>query len=541
MLPAMTDPYSGIRGAVRALSLAAAVIFSSASTTGGEWIVRSTPLFDVYCPADSAFNIDASMKTIEKAYARSSDIFRHQSDTVIRIVLNRDQASSSPEPFAVSGGGGYYQPAVAGVAEIPFCHDEDLFFRACVHELSRALLAEYFGARAPGLGWFIDGAAWYAALDFDEEAASAACPDKIEHNADLLKRIPALRGYVGRRAVQAFLAFLESSQGPDAARMLAEGLREGGGFSEAVRAVTGLSGKESSARFLNFVDARRRAGCGQADNPSRRNVGYGEGQAFILLPLYADAHGKMICMARGFESWSLCVYPGDAGGFKSPAGGRMDEFYSAAAFVNRRAAVSQDGSIYTYVSRTGSGETVFIGDCGTGALIARKTMPFRAVYDPELSPDGGMLVFSGFTGRRSELYLYRWREDRIEQLTSTPAVRRFPSFNADGASLLYSRREITRKGISRYCIFTVGLDGKPEVPVHADGRDDLHPRMSGNGKKIVFTSIENGASCIKSFDTDTGAEETVKGAAGAVFPLFTPGGDIVYSQYRDGVFRIFGR
>ena len=80
-----------------------------------------------------------------------------------------------------------------------------------MHELEQGSLAEYFEP-APGPRLVHRRGRMVRGPDFDEEAASAASPDKIERNADLLKRIPALCGYAGRRAVQAFLAFLESSQ-----------------------------------------------------------------------------------------------------------------------------------------------------------------------------------------------------------------------------------------------------------------------------------------------------------------------------------------
>ena len=224
-------------------------------------------------------------------------------------------------------------------------------------------------------------------------------------------------------------------------------------------------------------------------------------------------------------------------------------------------SLSPDGKYITYIAY-GSllrGEVfpdLYLADAETGKRLARlvktTTNPdfeqLRFIYSqPEFSPDGKTLAFTGQRGGRDVLYLLDVKSRKVTKRFDLPLDQiSSPSFSPDGRRIVFSGMH---QGMSD--LYTVSLDQPGHQQLTKDGHGDLQPRWSPDGKSIAFSSdrgeetdfgiLKIGKLKISVLDLETGKVSVLPNQAGLnINPQWAPDGrSIAYLTDRTGISNLF--
>ncbi len=116
--------------------------------------------------------------------------------------------------------------------------------------------------------------------------------------------------------------------------------------------------------------------------------------------------------------------------------------------------------------------------------------------NPEWSPDGRYIVFSGLVNGTGDLYLYDLRDEHTERLTYDSHSNIHPSWSPDGNFIVFSTEKIKqREPAKKYSFDLEIIDVRTKKVQTLDvfrGADNLNPRFSSDGGYIYFLSNADG-------------------------------------------------
>jgi len=224
-------------------------------------------------------------------------------------------------------------------------------------------------------------------------------------------------------------------------------------------------------------------------------------------------------------------------------------------------SLSPDGKFISYIAY-GSllrGEVfpeLYLANAQTGKRISRlvktTTNPdfeqLRFIYSqPEFSPDGKLLAFSGQRGGRDVLYVLNVKSrDIVKSFDVQLDQVLSPTFSPDGRKIIFSGM---KHGISD--LYMVSFDAPGMQQLTKDMYGDLQPQWSPDGKTIAFSSdrgddtdfsiLKIGKMKICLYDLETGKVEVLPGQGGLnINPQWAPDGkSIAFLSDRTGISNLF--
>lgn len=129
-------------------------------------------------------------------------------------------------------------------------------------------------------------------------------------------------------------------------------------------------------------------------------------------------------------------------------------------------------------------------------------------FNPEWSPDGRYIVFSGLVEGIGNLYTYDNRTGNIKKLTGGFSSKIHPSWSPDGNLIVYVDEVInTNRQAKKFSTDLKIIDIRTNNIKNLDvfpGADNLNPRFSHDGKTIYFLSNSDGFRNLFAYDLDSG-------------------------------------
>jgi len=128
-------------------------------------------------------------------------------------------------------------------------------------------------------------------------------------------------------------------------------------------------------------------------------------------------------------------------------------------------------------------------------------------FNPEWSPDGGHIVFSGSVEGIGDLYIYDNRTGNIKKLTDGFSSKIQPSWSPDGNLIVYVDEVInTNRQAKKFStdlkIIDIKTNNIKKLNVFP-GADNLNPRFSHDGKTIYFLSNSDGFRNLFAYEVDS--------------------------------------
>jgi len=522
--------------------LAAALLFCSAGPMAAQYFGKNkvqyssfafqiirTEHFEVYFyERERAAALDAA-RMAERGYARLSRIFHRQFQSRKAIILYASQSDFQQTNVTDVGGEG-----TGGVTEVfkqrmvlPFTGSYAELEHVLQHEMVHQFQFDVFSRGRIGGGlqtlsnvnpplWFMEGMAEYLSLGpIDPLTAMWLRDASLEGRLPTIEQMTfdprifpyhfghALWAYVGERWGDEVIGEIlqqSVSSGIEAAfgRTLGRSLEElSDDWHDAVH-TTFLP------QLVDHYRARRIA----KNILSQRRTGGGIHLAPALSP-----DGKDIAFLTEGNSFFVDLYLGDAetGRVKRRlVKSTMNTNYESLRFINSAGSFSPDGKSFAIAVKHRDRDDLVILDVKRDREEGRIRIPVNGATSPSWSPDGRQLVFTGYDGGWSDLFIINRDGSDLRRLTNDRYADLHPAWSPDGKTIAFTtdRGPETDFATLRFGNMRVGLyhldSGKIELLNHMDRGKNIDPVWAPDGRSLAFVSDRTGISNIFLYDFTDG-------------------------------------
>ncbi len=488
-------------------------------------IIR-TEHFEVYFyERERAAALDAA-RMAERGYARLSRILHHQFQARKPIILYAS-ATDFQQTNAIQGD---LSEATGGVTE-PFKHRMVLPFTGSYAELEHVLQHEMVhqfqfdvysrGQIGGGLQtlsnvapplWFMEGMAEYLSLGpIDALTAMWLRDAALEGNLPTIEQLTfdprvfpyhfghALWAYVGERWGDEVIGeILQASvtSGIEGAfkRALGRSLEElSEDWRDAVQTtfLPQLADHYRARRIAKPVLTQQRSGgtfhLAPALSPDGRDIAFlSEGNSFFVDLYLADAESGRV-KQRLVKS-------------------TINTNYESLRFINSAGSFSPDGRFFAIAVKHKERDDLVIIDVKRRREERRIPITLNGATSPSWSPDGKQIVFTGYDGGISDLFIVNSDGTDLRRLTNDRYADLSPTWSPDGKTIAFTtdRGAATDFATLRFGNMRVALyhidSGTIELLEHMDHGKNINPVWAPDGKSLVFVSDRTGISNLFMYD-----------------------------------------
>src|SRR3989454_3628539 len=487
--------------------------------------VIRTEHFEVYFyERERTAALDAA-RMAERGYARLSRILHHQFQARKPIILYASQSDFQQTNVTFIGGEG-----TGGVTEVfkqrmvlPFTGSYAELEHVLQHEMVHQFQFDVFSRGRIGGGlqtlsavnpplWYMEGMAEYLSLGpIDPLTAMWLRDAALEGRLPSIQQLTfdprvfpyhfghALWAYVGERWGDEVIGeILQAS--------VSSGIE--GAFRRALgRSLDELSDDWHDAVQTTFLPqlvdhyrARRIA----KNILSQQRSGGGYHLAPALSP-----DGKDIAFLTEGNSFFVDLYLGDAetGRVKRRLDkATMDRKHQSLRLINSAGPFSPDGQALAIPVKQKGRDDLVILDVKRDREARRIRLPLSGATSPSWSPDGQRIVFTGYEGGWSDLFMVNRDGSDLRRLTNDRYADLHPAWSPDGKTIAFTtdRGPATDFSTLRFGNMRIGLyhidSGNIEVLNHMDRGKNIDPVWAPDGKSLAFVSDRTGISNIFLYD-----------------------------------------
>ena len=487
--------------------------------------IIQTEHFDVYFyDAERPAAMDAA-RMAERSYARLSRVLNHQYRERKPIIL---YASHSDFQQTNALGGEEPSEGTGGVTDfarqrmvLPFTGSYEELEHVLQHEMTHQFQYDIWSRGIAGAGlqtimnvnpplWFVEGMAEYLSLGpVDANTAMWLRDAALEGHLptiEQLERDPRVFPY---RYGHAILAFIGERWGDEAlGAILQSTMGGGGGLDGAFRRTIGISLRQLSdqwrdavvKRYLPEVADRQRARAFAHEVLNKKNS---KGTLHLAPALSPDGKNIAYFSERDFYFVDLWLADATTGEVRRRLlKSSYSSNYETFRFINSAAAYSPDGKLLTISAKRGPRDVILVGDVEHNRLLRQIRIPLDGVSTPSFSADGSQIVFTGYSGGLSDLFIINTDGTGFRRLTDDKYADLHPVWSPDGRTIAFATDRgpdtdfrTLRIGNMRIALYHLDT-GRIELLPNMDAGRNSSPQWSPDGKEIAFVSDRTGVSDI---------------------------------------------
>ncbi|HXF94792.1 MAG TPA: hypothetical protein VNI61_01700, partial [Gemmatimonadales bacterium] len=539
-----------------------------------DWKIIQTEHFDVYYyDREREAALDAA-RMAERAYARLSRVLHHEfrgRKPIILYASHSDFQQTNALPGEVSEG-------TQGVTEffkhrmvLPFTGAYADFEHVLQHEMVHQFQYDVYSRGRPGSGiqtlirvnppgWFMEGMAEYLSLGpIDPHTAmwlrDAALEGKLP-SIEELSYNPYIFPY---RFGHAIFSYVGERWGDEVVGEILQASATGG-IEGAVKRATGLTLEQLSDDWRDAVqttylpqlaDHYRARRIAQVVLNQRRTSG-----TYNLAPaLTPDGRQVAFFSERNGFFVDLWLADAETGRVRRRlVRSALSSNYESLRFIFSSGAFSPDGRYFAIAVKHEDRDDLVILDVRRGREERRIEVPLNGLQTPSWSPDGQQLVFTGFDGGLSDLYLINRDGSGLRRLTHDRYADLQPVWSPDGTTLAFTtdRGPDTDFDLLRFGNLRIALlqleSGRIELPEKMDQGKNINPQWSPDGRSLAFVSDRTGISNIFLYDLADGEvyqlTDFFTGASGisALSPVLSWAREadrLAFAYYEDGSHNVY--
>lgn len=226
-------------------------------------------------------------------------------------------------------------------------------------------------------------------------------------------------------------------------------------------------------------------------------------------------------------------------------------------YIESAGSWSPDGSQYVLKTFSKGRNMLLIADVeGDDVDVTREffVKGVQSIHNPEWSPDGEKILFTGLVDGKSDLYLYHLKNDKVEQLTDDRYSDLQASWSSDGEKVVFiSERGADTKldkqiyGNYRLSMMDVETGNIRVLPVFP-GSDALSPNFGPDDESIYFLAHADGYRNLYEYELGSGQTykltDFVTGISGITdlapaYSISKETGEIAYTLYSNDKYEIY--
>src|SRR5881398_2800806 len=228
--------------------------------------------------------------------------------------------------------------------------------------------------------------------------------------------------------------------------------------------------------------------------------------------------------------------------------------YESLRFINSAGSWSPDGRYFAIAAKRRDRDDLVILDVKKDEEVRRIPLPLNGLTTPSWSPDGKELVFSGYDGGISDLFVVNADGSGLHRLTNDKYADLQPSWAPDGKTIAFATDrgpktdfDALKFGNMRIALFHLDK-GTIELLGHMDQGKNIDPAWAPDGRSLAFVSDRTGISNIFLYDfTDTNIYELTDvftGVSGitALSPCLSWAHEadrLAFAYYEDGEYNVY--
>jgi Tol biopolymer transport system component len=487
--------------------------------------VIQTEHFELYYyPAERTAALDAA-RMAERWYARLSRILHHQFQGRKPIIL---YASSSDFQQTNTSGGEEVPEGVVAFTEpfkhrmvIPFTGSYADFEHVMGHEMVHQFQFDvYSRGRIGGVQtlvnvnpplWFMEGMAEYLSIGpIDNHTAMWLRDASLEGHLPTLQQLTyeqVFPYYFGH----AMWAFIGEKWGDEAVGQILQA-SVSGGVEGAFKRSLGVTLDDLVSQWRDAVQTTYLPQL--ADHYRARRIAQplltqkrSEGTLHIAPALTPDGHQIAYFSER--NSFFVDLYLADAETGKvlrRLVKSTLSSNYESLRFINSAGSFSPDGRYFAIAAKRKDRDDLVILDVKKDEEVRRIPLPLNGLTTPSWSPDGKQLVFTGYDGGVTDLFVVNADGSNLHRLTNDKYADLQPAWGPDGKTIAFATDrgpatdfDALTFGNLRIALFHLDR-GTIDVLGHMDQGKNINPAWAPDGRSLAFVSDRSGISNIFLYD-----------------------------------------
>src|SRR5256714_4371031 len=487
--------------------------------------IIQTEHFEFYSSRAGGPGAWAAASLTGRGYARLSRILHHQFQGRKPIIL---YASSSVFQQTNTSGGEEVPEGVVAFTDpfkhrmvIPFTGSYADFEHVMGHEMVHQFQFDvYSRGRIGGVQtlvnvnpplWFMEGMAEYLSLGpIDNHTAMWLRDASLEGHLPTLQQLTyeqVFPYYFGH----AMWAFIGEKWGDEAIGQILQA-SVSGGVEGSFKRTLGVTlddlmsqwrDAEQTTHLPQLADHYRARRIAQPLLTQKRS----EGTLHLAPALTPD--GRQIAYFSEKNSFFVDLYLADAETGKvlrRLVKSTLSSNYESLRFINSAGSFSPDGRFFAIAAKHRDRDDLVILDVKEDEEVRRIPLPLNGLTTPSWSPDAKQLVFTGYDGGISDLFVVNVDGSGLHRLTNDKYADLQPSWAPDGKTIAFATDrggkadfDGLKFGNMRIALFHLDK-GTVELLGHMDQGKNIDPAWAPDGKSLAFVSDRSGISNVFLYD-----------------------------------------
>ena len=482
-------------------------------------IIR-TDHFEVYFyDEERSAALDAA-RMAERAYARLSRVLHHQFQQRKPIILYASHTDFE-QTNAIEGELG---EGTGGVTEffkhrmvLPFTGSYADLEHVMQHEMVHQFQYDVYSSGRIGGGvqtlvnvnpplWFMEGMAEYLSIGpIDAPTAMWLRDASLEGNLPTIEQLTYDPRIFPYRFGHSIWSYIGEKWGDEVIGEILQASATSG-IEGSIKRALGLSLDELSNEWRDAVQTTFLPQLGEHYRARRiaqpllteKRTGGGYHLAPALAP-----DGRTIAFFGERNSFFIDLYLADAESGRSLrrlVKSTINSNYESLRFINSSGSFSPDGRFFAITAKRKQHEDLVILDVKKGREERRIHVPLNGLETPSWSNDGTKLVFTGFDGGLSDLFVINRDGTGLRRLTNDKFADLQPTWSPDGKTIAFTTDrggatdfDQLRFGNMRLALYHLET-GSIELLGHMDQGKNINPVWAPDGRSIAFVSDRTGIS-----------------------------------------------
>ena len=534
--------------------------------------IIQTEHFEVYYyPAERTAALDAA-RMAERWYARLSRILHHQFQGRKPIILYASQSDFQQTNITdvfegLQGSTDFFKHRMV----LPFTGSYAEFEHVIGHEMVHQFQFDVISRGRIGAGvqtlvnanlplWFMEGMAEYLSIGPIDPLTSMTLRDaSLEGHLPTIEEMTYDPRIFPYHFGHALLAYVGEKWGDEAiGQILQASVSSGveGGFKRAL----GVTLDDLSSEWRDAVQTTYLPQL--ADHYRARRIAQplltekrSEGMWHLAPALSPD--GRDIAYFSEKNSFFIDLYLADAetGRVKRRlVKSTLNSNYESLRFINSAGSFSPDGRYFAIAAKRKDRDDLVILDVKKDEEVRRIRVPLNGLTTPSWSPDGKRLVFTGYDGGLSDLFIVNADGSNLHRLTNDKYADLEPSWSPDGKTIAFvtDRGPATDFAALKFGTLRIALlhldNGSIDILRNMDQGKNINPAWAPDGRSLAFVSDRNGISNIFLYELSDGRiyqlTDVFTGVSGisALSPCLSWAHEadrLAFAYYEDGEYNVY--
>src|SRR5437870_7085420 len=232
-----------------------------------------------------------------------------------------------------------------------------------------------------------------------------------------------------------------------------------------------------------------------------------EGTLHIAPALTPD--GRQIAYFSEKNSFFVDLYLADAEtgrALRRLVKSTLSNNFESLRFINSAGSFSPDGRYFAIAAKRKDRDDLVILDVKKDEEVRRIGVPLNGLTTPSWSPDGKQIVFTGYDGGLSDLFVVNADGSDLRRLTNDKFADLQPAWSPDGKTIAFATDRGPETDFSqlRFGNLRLGLyhleNGALETLPRMEHGKNINPAWAPDGRSIAFVSDRSGISDIYLYD-----------------------------------------